>query len=258
MKYKTIFTIVTIFIIAFIVGCGPWQEQQWERFKDAQKAAGLEVQSVTASEAWIEKHRDEISIPNQIEFGETHIVSSEGPFNDTIIAVDPNGNRIVFLTEDGVRWKSWLFRLRLYKDLGYEVRSVTASEAWIEKHRDEISIPNQIEFGETHIVSELPFIGTMIAVDPNDNRIVIHSLPPIPIPPIDPDLPGYLDEEESKQWLTDNGYHLSKDTDGKFILQKQGPGFRMNRELGGKIVGMRLEDGVTLSLINGKIRIKKD
>ena len=255
MKYKTIFTIVTIFIIAFIVGCGPSKQQRWERFKNAQKASGYEVRSVTASEAWIEKHRDEISIPNQIKFGEPHIVS-ELPFIGTMIAVDPNDKRIVFLTKAGVKWESWLFRLGLYKDLGYEVLSVTASEAWIEKHRDEISIPNQIKFGEPHIVSELPFIGTMIAVDPNDKRIVIHTLPP-GIPP-GPFLEDHLDEEESKQWLTDNGYQLSKDTDGMLILQKQRPGFRMNRKLGGKIVGMRLEDGVTLSLINGKIRIKKD
>ena len=91
----------------------------------------------------------------------------------------------------------------------------------------------------------------------------VRSVPRSPVPPLkqtenhtSKSLDDYLDEKESKQWLTDNDYQLSKDTDGRFILQKQRPGFHMNRKLGGTTIGMQLENGVTLSLIDGKIRIK--
>ena len=70
------------------------------------------------------------------------------------------------------QWESWL---RIRKEvLGYDVLSVEASQAWIEKNRDEIHIPNQIEFGNPYTVSEIPFAlyGITIAVDPKGNRRV--------------------------------------------------------------------------------------
>ena len=70
--------------------------------------------------------------------------------------------------------QQWQDFINIQKALGHEVLSVAASQRWIEKHSDEISIPNQIEFAEPHIVSELSFTGTMIAVDANDKRRVIR------------------------------------------------------------------------------------
>ena len=65
------------------------------------------------------------------------------------------------------KWEDWLNEK---KKLGHEVLGVAASQAWIEKHKDEISIPNQIEFGKPHTVLETPFILVpyliQIAVDP--------------------------------------------------------------------------------------------
>ena len=78
------------------------------------------------------------------------------------------------------KWEDWL---NTQKILGCEVLSVAASQEWIEKHRSEISIPNQIEFGNPYIVSELPFVIDhnliQIAVDPeNKYRVSARKFPP--------------------------------------------------------------------------------
>lgn len=87
-------------LLLILFGCEPPQEktpaQQWEHFISGQKVLGCEVLSVAASEAWIEKHRDEISIPNQIVFGKPHHVQDFGfvPYG-IMIAVDANDKRRV-------------------------------------------------------------------------------------------------------------------------------------------------------------------
>ena len=58
------------------------KDQQWQDFINIQKALGYEVLSIAASQRWIEKHRDEINIPNQIEFAEPHIVIGTSFYRD--------------------------------------------------------------------------------------------------------------------------------------------------------------------------------
>ena len=300
-------------LLFILFGCEPSTDphlparapaQQWEHFISGQKALGCEVLSVTASEAWIEAHKDEISIPNQIVFGKLHRVQDFGfvPYA-IMIAVDANDKRRViarkwppektllkvgdtlmplfpfnFLFQkeysfdnsldnskeieiDPIDWKNeiasyvfeaketivhpnfeladdnficttymspngatiscklddngiivtkiegsvfkrnhnllfvceppqeemppppgietpaqqWEHFISGQKALGCEVLSVTASEAWIEAHKDEISIPNQIVFGKLHRVQDFGFVpyAIMIAVDANDKRRVI-------------------------------------------------------------------------------------
>lgn len=67
------------------------------------------------------------------------------------------------------------------KSLGYEVLSVEASEKWIKKHSDEISLPNKIKFGKPHHLQDFGFApyGIMIVVDTdNKYRVVARELPP--------------------------------------------------------------------------------
>ncbi len=243
-------------------------DREWQSWLKDQHRHGYDVLSVEASKAWIEKHKDAIHIPDQITFGELYQVP-ESLFvaKDTTIAVDPQGKYRVrakeILTPEKV-WQSWL---RRYKDvLEYKVLSVEASEAWIEKHKDEIHIPDKIEFGNPHNVMELHLMTYQIkiAVDPTGNRrVAAREFPIIPIKGtvVDPlDEEGYLDEKESKEWLRNNGYQLSKGTDGDFILQyqEQRPGidYKNIARLGRTIVGYPLKDGATLTYLNGKIRIK--
>ena len=70
------------------------------------------------------------------------------------------------------RWEHFINK---QKDLGREVLSVAASQEWIEKHSDEIRLPNQIVFGKPYNVQEFGFAlyGIMIAIDPNNKRRVI-------------------------------------------------------------------------------------
>ena len=114
--------------------------------------------------------------------------------------------------------QQWQDFVSIREAFGYEVLSVAASQKWIEEHSDEISIPNQIAFGETHVVTELPFIGTVITVDANDKRRVITSILVPPPPPAVPD--GYLDEKESLEWLSENGYEVKKTSDGSITIKK--------------------------------------
>ena len=75
----------------------------------------------------------------------------------------------------------WDIFINKAKDLGREVLSIDASQAWIEKHSDEISLPNQIAFGKPYHVQDFGFTpyGIMIAVDQNEKRRVIAwQLPP--------------------------------------------------------------------------------
>ncbi len=66
MKVYYITLILTIISILF--GC-EINEDPWDNFIDEPKSLGYEVLSVEASETWIKKHSDEISLPNNIKFG---------------------------------------------------------------------------------------------------------------------------------------------------------------------------------------------
>ena len=75
----------------------------------------------------------------------------------------------------------WGVFINTQKDLGREVLSAAASQAWIEKHSDEINLPNQIAFGKPYPVQEFGFTpyGIMIAVDLIEKRRVIaRKMPP--------------------------------------------------------------------------------
>ena len=169
------------------------------------------------------------------------------------------------------RWES---DLRVYKDvLGYDVMSVSASEAWIEKYKDDdyIDIPEQIAFGEPYHVAakrpadllKPPFISYMmilIAMDPKGNRRVlvrerpgneINNSPPgngINNPP-----DGYLSAGESRQWLSDNGYEVT-DTASGFQIKNDSTGYEYGPIDAATVVGS-LPEGVTLIKFNGKIYI---
>ena len=162
------------------------------------------------------------------------------------------------------QWESWL---RIHKEVGYDVLSAAASEAWIEKHKDEIRIPDQIEFGKPHLVRELPFVSYMIqiAVDPNGKRhVVAFELPPEKHT-FQPEKYGYLNETESKRWLSDNGYQIEK-TDSGYKLKsdytRSGEGInvssRVNKSIaqGATIIGEALGEDAVFLYIQDKFYIK--
>ena len=291
----------TVFLILIIVVASVWflydanQKKQtpaerWDVFINEAKDLGREVLSIDASQAWIEKHSDEISLPNQIAFGEPYHVQDFGftPYG-ILIAVDLNekrrviawqlppektllkvGDKLTYLfplnatgkiipppkeKKDNVSvfkakqtivhpniidsmgedtfmcstymslegatvsynhdWivtniegtvfrrnhdllyiafgdelsqekmlapqQQWEHFMKRQKAFGREVLSVDASQAWIEKHSDEISLPNQIAFGEPYPMQHFGFAlyGIVIAVDPDKKRRVIaKKLPP--------------------------------------------------------------------------------
>ena len=75
-------------------------------------------------------------------------------------------------------WNKFIARKTL---LGCEVLNAAASKAWIEKHRDEMSIPKRILFGKPHYVQNRFFApyGIMIALDSDDNyRVIARKFPP--------------------------------------------------------------------------------
>ena len=77
--------------------------------------------------------------------------------------------------------QQWRLLVERRKAFGCKVLSVGASQKWIEKYKDEISIPNQIAFGEPYHVRDFGFAlyGIVIAVDPNENqRFIATKLPP--------------------------------------------------------------------------------
>lgn len=200
MKFYHMTLLLLLFpALLLVIGLGcdrKSKEREWESF--LLKYKDHDVLSVTESETWIEKHRDEIRIADNIEFGKPHIVSE---FSGATIAVDPNDKRHVILTKERGEWElqrdEWESWLRRYKNvLGYDVLlSVTESEAWISKHREEISIPGNIEFGKPHAVyyaTGLPpgVDGFAVAVDMNDkHRVLIrpggNGGQPPPPPPIE-------------------------------------------------------------------------
>lgn len=100
--------IVSICVVTFLFGCDTLDWRQWEDFVSMHKDVfGYDVLSVSASEAWIEKHRDAIDIPEQIAFGKPYHVTTKSstdflkaPFTSymmILIAMDPKGNRRVLV-----------------------------------------------------------------------------------------------------------------------------------------------------------------
>ena len=53
----------------------PRPEEVWQKWVEKQHGLGNKVLNVLESEAWIEKYRDEIDIPNQIAFGKPYTIS---------------------------------------------------------------------------------------------------------------------------------------------------------------------------------------
>ena len=72
-------TTLLLLPLLFVVGLGCEQRQQeWESFLSKYK--DHDIRSVTESEKWISKHKDEISIPCNINFGKPHIVYMQQDF----------------------------------------------------------------------------------------------------------------------------------------------------------------------------------
>ena len=152
----------------------------------------------------------------------------------------------------------WNFWLKLQEETGRKVLSVTESEQWIKDNRSKISMPAKLSFLEQHFVMEEPFLQqmTIITVDHNSKyRIVAKGFDYPPLPPDPPT--GFLDENESKNWLKTHGYQLVKITDG-YAIRKKEPGLDINMTLKGRGTStIRLREGVTVMYQNGKIHIKK-
>ena len=92
----------------------------------------------------------------------------------------------------------------------------------------------------------------MIAVDANDKRRVIRWPDP-PDPPDHQNLPGYLSEAKSLEWLSENGYEVEKSLNGSTTIKKDGrPIINIGHAM---VVGYPLEKGVSLTAFDGKIYI---
>lgn len=179
----------------------------------------------------------------------------------------PPGTNLVTKTE---QWEDFVSG---HKDvLGYDVLSVSASEAWIEKHTNDIDIPEQIAFGKPYHVTaknstdflKAPFTSYMmilIAMDPKGNRRVLVRKWNKSGNEINKAPDGYLSAEESRQWLSNNGYEVT-DTASGIQLKKERPGYRFapkisSRDAQGATVLYGLPEGVTVLIKNGKIYVSE-
>ncbi len=114
----------------------------------------------------------------------------------------------------------WGVFINTQKDLGREVLSAAASQAWIEKHSDEIHLPSQIAFGKPHPVQEFGFAlyGIMIAVDPNNKqRVIAKKLPPEKtlLKVGDPLALTFLSYSDPNQFLEEYGEVFKLSTQGR-------------------------------------------
>ena len=83
----------------------------------------------------------------------------------------------------------------------------------------------------------------LIAMDPKGNRrVLVREQPGNGINKA-PD--GYLSADESRQWLTNNGYEVT-DTASGIQLKKESPGHSINAKLGDNVIGYPLPEGRTL------------
>ena len=147
------------------------------------------------------------------------------------------------------RWNSWL---KLQEVTGRKVLSVTGSQQWINENRSRISMPTKLSFLEQHLVMEEPFLQqmTMITVDHNGKYRVVTKESTLPRVP-----DGFLDEEASKQWLSEKGYQVNPKSD--VPIKKVRPGYRFAPRISrSATVLYGLPEGVTLLIQNGKIYIK--
>lgn len=152
----------------------------------------------------------------------------------------------------------WNFWLKLQEETGRKVLSVTESEQWINENRSKISMPTKLSFMEQHLVMEEPFLQqmTIITVDHNSKYRIVAKGFDYPPPPSDPPT-GFLDENESKNWLKTHGYQLVKITDG-YTIKKKSPGININITLQGSGTAMNtLMEGVTVMHQNGRIYISR-
>ena len=268
MKIKML---VTIMIIAFIVGCDGTPpvitpSQMWDSWVKLQEESGYKVLSVAKSEQWIENHRSKISIPDSLSFKEEYSVDKEAYRKEgTIITVDHNGKyRVIgkkILTLYEVKKYDWNIWENLQHKIGRKVLSVTESEQWIEDNRSKISIGNLTEL--SFLKLEAVWISkqiVFITVDHDGNhRVSKERFNPEP-PPNGSILPGigFLGEEESIKWLKNHGYQVVKIANG-YTVKKKIPGFNFDNSLkGAGTIIIPLPEGGTLGYEKGKLHIQID
>lgn len=146
----------------------------------------------------------------------------------------------------------WNISVEAWEAAGFKVLSVTESEQWIK--RKNISIPTgKFSVGDIHILEPNVFL----TIDYNGKfrikTIGLDNSLPRPVPD------GYLNEKDSEQWLSNNGYEVEKTT-SELRIKKERPGYRFTPTIkhSGAINPMHvvgLPEGVTLLYQNGNIYI---
>lgn len=105
------------------------------------------------------------------------------------------------------QWEQWINLLHI------DMKSVVQSADWIEKHRGEISIPDEIDFMDYNYVKEWPFLvyGIFITTDHNGklrvgrNSALGYGWPPAQTPlKVGDKLLGSFSFENSFQWTGQN------------------------------------------------------
>ena len=122
--------------------------------------------------------------------------------------------------------EQWKFWLSLEDLLGRKVLDIEESRLWIEEHRDEVSIPAELDFLKTHVVAELPYLlqDVRITGDLQGNRRVSMKKHQPPVwPPA-----GFMNEADSLAWFEGKGYDVTKDDDG-YTLTKTSYGGDVHR-----------------------------
>ena len=172
MKIKMV---VTIMIIAFIVGCEPTPKAKWDSWVEDKEKLGYKVLSVTKSEQWIKDIGSAISMPEKLSFLEQDSVLPKAfPQHDNIVTVDHNGKyRVIgkkILTLYEVKKHRWDFAVKNEEHfVGLETLGVRESDQWIEDNRSKISMDKlkQLRFLESYLVT-IPRQVIFITVDYND------------------------------------------------------------------------------------------
>ena len=132
------------------------------------------------------------------------------------------------------QWADWANR---QEKIGLQVVDATKTKHWLQAHRDDISLPDKIGFMERHVVLKSPFTGIIITTDHTGKRRIVAREWPLPeqrpVPPgfsqetrfkdIDADTHNVLTHNESLNWLRNNGYNVSKASDGYRITRESPP-----------------------------------
>ena len=114
------------------------------------------------------------------------------------------------------RAKQWESFVELKKAIGYDVLDVSESQQWITKHSDSISISDKIDFLNTHVVTEQPFItqgAFLITKDHTGKHRIVRRLHPLQKNP-------YGNMSETIKELKEQGYEVEK-TDSGYHFKKE-------------------------------------